>query len=104
MAGNGILEISLGVAVLLGVFIKGRNRRFDDVVTYMPDILIGIFLILQAITMNYQHLHLNAVKQLHPGLLILLFLPYACYLEINIDEIRIRKLSANSWFIAALVL
>lgn len=104
MSGNGILEISLGVAVLLGAFIKGRNRRFADIVIFVPDILIGIFLILQAITLNYQHLHLDAIRQLHPGLLILLFLPYACYLEINIDEIRIRKLSANSWFIAALVL
>ncbi len=104
MSGNGILEISLGVAVLLGAFIKGRNRRFADIVIFVPDILIGIFLILQAITMNYQHPHLDAIKQLHPGLLILLFLPYACCLENNIDRVKKCRLLCNSWLVAAMIL
>ncbi len=104
MSPNGVLEIFLGVAVFLGVFANGRNRRISDFSRCTLDILIGLFLILQAITTNFQYLHLDSAIRSHPGILILLFLPYACCLENNVGGVRKRELLLNSWLLAAIIL
>lgn len=104
MSSFGILEIFVGLAVFLGVLTSGRNRRIENSGRYAPDILVGLFLIFQAVTIDFQYLYLDTVSLFHPGMLILLFLPYACYLANNIDRIRNRKLLSNFWFASAIIL
>lgn len=104
MSTYGILEISLGFVVLLGVIIGGRNRSIKDFGRHTPDILVGLFLIFHAIIINFQFSHLDTIARFHPGILLLLFLPYACYLENNIDGETNRKLISNPWLVAAIIL
>lgn len=104
MSTYGILEISLGLVVLLGVIIGGRNRSIKDFGRRSPDILVGLFLIFHAIIINFQFQYFDAIARFHPGILLLLFLPYACYLENNIDGVKSRKLISNPWLAAAIIL
>lgn len=104
MSGFGILETLMGLAVLMGILTSGRNRRIENPGRYAPDILVGLFLIFQALTINFQYLHLDIVARFRPGILMLLYLPYACYMENSYDRSGNSKLLSNPWLVAAITI
>ena len=61
MSSFGIIEIFVGLAVFLGILTRGRSRRIENLGRYAPDILVGLFLIFQAIAINFQYLYLDTV-------------------------------------------
>ena len=104
MFENGLFNVVIATAILIGIVSNAKIRQFRDAASYAPEILIAIYTLLLGTAIIFHTSLSHFIRIIHSNSTLLLFLPYACAVANSHGFSGESKKSSIKWLSIGLLL